>query len=119
MAEASILVPLAPNVHTKPRTKVSIVGVGSVGMAIGFSIMTQGLANTLALVDYDENKCLGEVLDMQHGSQFLHTCNVIGGKDYSYTSHSDVVFIAAGARQAVGESRLNLIQRNVDIYKSK
>ncbi|KAM3172371.1 hypothetical protein ACTXT7_014679 [Hymenolepis weldensis] len=118
MADASILVPLAPNVHTKPKTKVSIVGVGSVGMAIGFSIMTQGLANTLALVDYDENKCLGEVLDMQHGSQFLHTGNVIGGKDYSYTSHSDVVFIAAGARQAVGESRLNLIQRNVDIYKT-
>lgn len=67
---------------------------------------------------------------MQHGSQFLHTCNVIGGKgvfvhimfipllDYSYTSHSDVVFIAAGARQVVGESRLNLVQRNIDIFKS-
>lgn len=87
-------------------------------MAIGFSIMTKGLANTLALIDYDENKVKGEVLDMQHGSQFLHTCNVIGGKDYSYTSHSDIVFIAAGVRQAVGESRLNLIQRNVEIYKT-
>ncbi|KAM7539017.1 hypothetical protein Aperf_G00000052199 [Anoplocephala perfoliata] len=118
MTEPSILVPLAPNVHTKPRTKVSIVGVGSVGMAIGFSIMTKGLANTLALIDYDENKVKGEVLDMQHGSQFLHTCNVIGGKEYSYTVHSDVVFIAAGVRQAVGESRLNLIQRNVEIYKT-
>nr|ADV35657.1 lactate dehydrogenase B [Taenia solium] len=118
MAEHSILIPLAPHVHSKPKTKVSIVGVGSVGMAIGFSIMTKGLANILALVDFNEDKVKGEVLDMQHGSQFLHTCNVIGGKDYSYTSHSDVVFIAAGARQVVGESRLNLVQRNVDIFKT-
>eukprot|EP00108_Taenia_solium_P001794 TsM_000807200 transcript=TsM_000807200 gene=TsM_000807200 len=106
MAEHSILIPLAPHVHSKPKTKVSIVGVGS------------GLANILALVDFNEDKVKGEVLDMQHGSQFLHTCNVIGGKDYSYTSHSDVVFIAAGARQVVGESRLNLVQRNVDIFKN-
>ncbi|CUT99280.1 L lactate dehydrogenase B chain [Echinococcus multilocularis] len=118
MAEHSILVPLASHVHSKPKTKVSIVGVGSVGMAIGFSIMTKGLASILALVDFNEDKVKGEVLDMQHGSQFLHTCNVIGGKDYSYTSHSDVVFIAAGARQVVGESRLNLVQRNVDIFKT-
>ncbi|VDD77441.1 unnamed protein product [Mesocestoides corti] len=118
MAENSILVPLAVNVHTKPRTKVSIVGVGSVGMAIGFSIMTKGLANTLALIDFNEDKVKGEVLDMQHGSQYLSSCTVIGGKDYSYTSHSDVVFIAAGARQVVGESRLNLVQRNVDIFKT-
>ena len=41
MAASAILVPLAPNVSTKPKTKVSVVGVGSVGMAIGFSIMTK------------------------------------------------------------------------------
>lgn len=88
----SILVPLVPNVHTKPRTKVSVVGVGSVGMAIAFSVMTkarlsyficyflrQGLANVLALVDFNENKVNGEILDMQQGSQFLNTCSVIGG----------------------------------------
>ncbi|KAH9281858.1 L-lactate dehydrogenase A chain [Echinococcus granulosus] len=56
-------------------------------------------------------------MDLDQGSLFLESCRVIGGKDITKTADSDIVVVTAGARQAVGESRLNLVQRNVDIFK--
>ncbi|VDK76601.1 unnamed protein product [Dibothriocephalus latus] len=79
-----ICIKVASDVKTKPKTKVTVVGVGSVGMAIAFTVMTKSIANVLALIDADENKVMGEVLDMQQGSQFLDTCNVIGGKGWNF-----------------------------------
>nr|VZI47553.1 unnamed protein product [Spirometra erinaceieuropaei] len=79
--------------------------------------MTKSTADALALVDCDEKRVAGELLDLQQCSQFVDHCLITGGKDYSYTKDSDVVFITAGARQREGESRLDLIQRNLEILK--
>ncbi|VDN97350.1 unnamed protein product [Rodentolepis nana] len=98
-------------------TKVTVVGCGSVGSAVAFAIATQGVANTVVIYDIAKDKCEGEVMDMQQGCQFIDSCSVIGGADVSTTKDSDIVVITAGARQEVGESRLNLVQRNVDIFK--
>ncbi|XP_012692821.1 L-lactate dehydrogenase A chain [Clupea harengus] len=99
------------------RTKVTVVGVGMVGMASAVSILLKGLCDELALVDVMEDKLKGEVMDLQHGSLFLNTHKIVGGKDYSVTAGSRVVVVTAGARQQEGESRLNLVQRNVGIFK--
>ncbi|KAK1335896.1 hypothetical protein QTO34_003695 [Cnephaeus nilssonii] len=69
-----------------PQNKITVVGVGAVGMACAISIL---MKNT----------------------------KIVSGKDYSVTANSKLVIITAGARQQEGESRLNLVQRNVNIFK--
>nr|O93543.3 RecName: Full=L-lactate dehydrogenase A chain; Short=LDH-A [Paranotothenia magellanica]AAC63284.1 lactate dehydrogenase-A [Paranotothenia magellanica] len=96
--------------------KVTVVGVGMVGMASAISILLKDLCDELAMVDVMEDKLKGEVMDLQHGSLFLKT-KIVGDKDYSVTANSKVVVVTAGARQQEGESRLNLVQRNVNIFK--
>uniref|UniRef100_A0A8P4FWH1 L-lactate dehydrogenase n=1 Tax=Dicentrarchus labrax TaxID=13489 RepID=A0A8P4FWH1_DICLA len=99
------------------RNKVTVVGVGMVGMASAVSILLKDLCDELALVDVMEDKLKGEAMDLQHGSLFLKTHRIVADKDYSVTANSKVVVVTAGARQQEGESRLNLVQRNVNIFK--
>ncbi|XP_072475758.1 L-lactate dehydrogenase A chain isoform X1 [Notamacropus eugenii] len=100
-----------------PQNKITVVGVGAVGMACAISVLTKELADELALVDVIEDKLKGEMMDLQHGSLFLKTPKIVSGKDYSVTANSKLVIVTAGARQQEGESRLNLVQRNVNIFK--
>ncbi|XP_061628935.1 L-lactate dehydrogenase A chain [Phyllopteryx taeniolatus] len=99
------------------RNKVTVVGVGMVGMATAMSVLLKDLCDELALVDVMEDKLKGEAMDLQHGSFFLKAHKIVADKDYSVTAGSRVVVVTAGARQQEGESRLNLVQRNVNIFK--
>ncbi|XP_056908173.1 L-lactate dehydrogenase B-B chain isoform X2 [Takifugu flavidus] len=99
------------------RNKVTVVGVGQVGMACAVTILLRDLADELALVDVMEDKLKGEMMDLQHGSLFLKTPTIVADKDYSVTANSRIVVVTAGVRQQDGESRLNLVQRNVNIFK--
>ncbi|KAJ8390924.1 hypothetical protein AAFF_G00098440 [Aldrovandia affinis] len=99
------------------RNKVTVVGVGMVGMASAISILLKEMADEVALVDVMEDKLKGEAMDLQHGGLFLNTPKIVADKDYSVTANSKVVVVTAGARQQEGESRLNLVQRNVNIFK--
>ncbi|XP_058591742.1 L-lactate dehydrogenase A-like 6B [Neofelis nebulosa] len=99
------------------HNKVSIIGTGSVGMACAISILLKGLTDELALVDVDEDKLKGETMDLQHGSPFVKMPTIASSKDYPVTANSNLVVITAGARQEKGETRLNLVQRNVAIFK--
>ncbi|XP_066439723.1 L-lactate dehydrogenase A chain [Eleutherodactylus coqui] len=111
---------LIHNVVSEPsvsQNKVTIVGVGAVGMACAISVLQKDLADELALVDVIEDKLKGEMMDLQHGGLFLRTPKIVSGKDYSVTANSKLVVVTAGARQQEGESRLNLVQRNVNIFK--
>jgi len=103
---------------TTATNKVTVVGCGAVGMACAFSIMAQEVASEIALVDVMLDKLKGEVMDMQHGMSFLRNIKVAGSGDYSITAGSKLIIVTAGARQQPGESRLNLVQRNVGIFKS-
>ncbi|XP_041911495.1 LOW QUALITY PROTEIN: L-lactate dehydrogenase C chain-like [Arvicola amphibius] len=104
-----------------PQNKITLVGVGAVGMACAISILIKDLADELALVDVMEDKLKGEMMDLQHGSLFLRTPKIVSGKDYSVTANSKLVIVTAGggggACQQEGESRLDLVQRNVNIFK--
>ncbi|KAL0601224.1 L-lactate dehydrogenase A-like 6B [Plecturocebus cupreus] len=99
------------------HSKVSIIGTGSVGMACAISILLKGLTDELALVDLNEGKLKGDTMDLQHGSSFMKMPNIVCSKDYRVTANSSLVIITAGARQEKGETRLNLVQRNVAIFK--
>ncbi|KAL7160347.1 hypothetical protein ABFS83_01G088700 [Erythranthe nasuta] len=102
---------------TKRPTKITVVGVGNVGMAIAQTILTQDLADEITLVDAIENKLRGEVLDLQHAAAFLPRTKIHASIDYADTADSDLCIITAGARQNPGESRLNLLQRNVALFR--
>uniref|UniRef100_A0A2K5DJN2 L-lactate dehydrogenase n=1 Tax=Aotus nancymaae TaxID=37293 RepID=A0A2K5DJN2_AOTNA len=100
-----------------PQNKITVVGVGAVGMACAISILTKDLADELALVDVTEDKMKGEMMDLQHGSLFLRTPKIVSGKDYNVTANSKLVIITAGAHQQKGGSCLNLVQPDMNFFK--
>ncbi|CAI9772489.1 unnamed protein product [Fraxinus pennsylvanica] len=108
----------APPSSTKRHTKISVVGVGNVGMAIAQTILTQDLTDELALVDAIPEKLRGEMLDLQHAAAFLPRTKIQASLDYSITSGSDLCIITAGIRQNPGETRLNLLERNLALYRN-
>jgi len=112
-----LITPVAPGPAEPPRNKVTVVGVGQVGMACAVSILLRDLADELALVDVMEDRLKGECMDLQHGSLFLKTSKIVADKDYAVTANSRLVVVTAGVRQQEGESRLNLVQRNVNVFK--
>ncbi|EPB67341.1 lactate/malate dehydrogenase, NAD binding domain protein [Ancylostoma ceylanicum] len=107
------IVPAATSAHGK----VTVVGVGQVGMACAYSILQQNIANEICLVDVVADKLKGEMMDLQHGLAFTRHCVVKADTDYAITAGSKVCVITAGARQREGETRLALVQRNVEIFK--
>lgn len=108
----------APPSPTKKHTKISVIGAGNVGMAIAQTILTQDITDELVLVDTVPDKLRGEMLDLQHAAAFLPRTKINASTDYSVTVGSDLCIVTAGARQADGESRLNLLKRNLAIFKS-
>ncbi|XP_063695529.1 L-lactate dehydrogenase [Culicoides brevitarsis] len=102
---------------TTSGNKVTIVGIGAVGMACAFSILTQNVSSEVALVDVAADKLQGELLDLQHGSAFMKNAHVTASTDFAVSAGSRLCIITAGARQREGETRLDLVQRNTDILK--
>ena len=93
--------------------KVSIVGMGSVGTAIAYACLIRGSAKALALYDVAAKKVRAEVLDLNHGSQFVPNCVVTGSDSIDVTAGSAIVVVTAGAKQKPGQTRLDLAATNV------
>lgn len=109
---------LPPPSPLPARSKISVIGVGNVGMAIAQTILTAGdLADELALLDANPDKLRGEMLDLQHAAAFLPRTRIRSSTDYSVTAGSHLCIVTAGARQIAGESRLDLVQRNVSMFR--
>lgn len=98
------------------RTKISIIGAGFVGATSAYALMIGGLASEIVIVDINKEKALGEAMDLAHGVSFVKPVEVYAG-DYKDTADSDIVIITAGAAQKPGETRLDLINKNLDIFK--
>ena len=97
----------------KPR-KVVIVGAGAVGSTFAYALAQSGLADEIALRDANHELVMGHVLDLAHGRAFFPSVQIREAQAADYADASMVV-ITAGAKQRSGESRLNLLQRNVKI----
>ncbi len=100
----------------RPRKGV-IIGVGQVGMACAYSILIQNCFDELILQDINQEKVQGEVMDLRHGMPFLSPTELKGGTVADEGKDADMVIITAGAAQKPGETRLELVGRNVNIFK--
>ena len=98
-------------------TKLSIVGAGAVGTSLAYAALIRGAASEVALMDINEKKVHAEALDLAHGSQFLPPARIDGSSDPAVTEASDIVVIAAGAKQKPGETRMDLAEKTVDLMK--
>jgi L-lactate dehydrogenase len=98
--------------------KVSIVGMGSVGTAIAYACLIRGSAGALSLYDVNVKKVRAEVLDLNHGAQFVPHCPVDGSDDIAVTAGASIVIVTAGAKQNPGQTRLELAATNVAMAKA-
>jgi len=98
-----------------PR-KVVIIGAGAVGSTFGYTLMQSGLAREIVLIDIDKERAQGEAMDLNHGLFFAPPVDIRAG-DYDECADAALIVITAGAKQNPGESRLDLVQRNVKICK--
>ncbi len=97
--------------------KVAIIGCGFVGSASAFALMQSGLFSEIALVDVDRSKAEGEALDISHGAPFVGQVKVYAA-DYAEIMDAAIVVVTAGAAQKPGETRLDLVNKNVKIFSS-
>ena len=102
--------------HTNDR-KVAIVGCGFVGSATAFTLMQSGLFSEMVLVDVDRDRAEGEALDIAHGMPFGNPMNIYAG-DYDDAADAGIIIVTAGANQQPGETRIDLVHKNVRIFKS-
>lgn len=95
--------------------KVGIVGAGSVGAATAFALMMRGVARKITLVDVDNKKSYAEATDIAHAAPFAYANKVKAGS-YEDLCGCEVVIVTAGANQKKGETRTDLLERNVKIF---
>lgn len=99
--------------------KVVIIGCGNVGMSYAYALLNQkNSVNELVLIDLDKNRIEGEVMDLNHCLSFAPSKIDIKTGDYTDCKDAKIVVIAAGANQEVGETRMDLINKNSKIFKS-
>lgn len=97
-------------------TKISIIGAGYVGSATAFALLNHGIATNIVLVDVNRKRAEGEAMDLDHGKVFVSPVNVVAG-NYEDTTGSDIVIITAGLAQKQGETRIDLVNKNIEIFK--
>lgn len=101
--------------HSHPN-RVAIVGTGNVGATFAYALLLGGLASEIVLIDQNKLKSEGEALDLNHAMPFSHPTRIWSG-DYEDCAGAAVTVIAAGAAQQPGETRLDLLKRNAEIFK--
>ena len=97
--------------------KAAIIGCGFVGSASAFALMQSGLFSEMVLLDSNRAKAEGEALDISHGLPFAKPMQIYAG-DYDDVADAAIVIVSAGANQKPGETRLDLVRKNVGIFRS-
>ncbi|MFA6937492.1 MAG: L-lactate dehydrogenase [Treponema sp.] len=97
--------------------KITIIGAGSVGSTIAYTLMVKGIASEIVLIDINTQKALGEALDIRQGTPFCDPVNIYAGT-YTDAKDSNIVILTSGVARKPGQSRLDLAQTNVNITKS-
>ncbi len=97
--------------------KGAIIGCGFVGSASAFALVENGLFSEIVLIDKSKQKAEGEALDISHGLPFAKPVQIYAG-DYEDISDAAIIIVTAGAGQKPGETRLELVKRNVGVFKT-
>jgi L-lactate dehydrogenase len=99
------------------KTRIVVIGVGAVGSTTAYTLLLRERMDELVLIDANKDKAIGDALDMNHGLPFLGKAKVWAGT-YEDCREADIIIITAGAAQRTGESRIDLLKRNVAIFES-
>lgn len=99
------------------KSKITIIGAGSVGSTIAYTLTTEEIATEIVVIDINKKKADGEVMDIIQGTSFRNPISIIAG-DYEDAVDSDIVIITSGVARKPGQTRLDLAQTNVDVIKS-
>lgn len=97
-------------------SRIAIVGAGAVGATFAYSLMISGITEEIVLIDVDKSKAEAEAMDLNHGQSFVKPVRLWSG-EYTDCGPAEIVVITAGVKQKSGESRLDLVTRNVAILK--
>ena len=98
--------------------KVVLIGAGDVGIAYAYALVNQGTVDHLAIIDIDEKKLEGNVMDLNHGVVWAPSRTRVTVGTYEDCKDASMVVICAGAAQKPGETRLQLVDKNVNIMNS-
>jgi L-lactate dehydrogenase len=99
------------------KRKIVVVGVGAVGSTTAYTLLLRQRMDELVLIDANKEKAIGDALDMNHGLAFLGKAKVWAGS-YEDCADADIIIITAGVAQKPGESRVDLLKRNIAIFES-
>ena len=98
--------------------KITVIGAGSVGSATAFALAMRNIANEIVIIDINEDRALGEAMDIHQGTPLLsEPVNVYAG-NYEAAAGSDIVVITSGVGRKPGQTRMDLVNTNVNIIKS-
>jgi L-lactate dehydrogenase len=104
--------------HVKKHVnRVVLIGTGFVGSSYAFALLNQGVTEELVLIDLNKEKSEGDAMDLNHGLPFSPAPTKIWFGDYTDCREADIVVITAGANQKPGETRLDLVEKNTNIFK--
>ncbi|APT93316.1 lactate dehydrogenase [Corynebacterium phocae] len=98
--------------------KVVLIGAGDVGVAFAYALVNQGTCDHLAIIDIDEKKLAGNVMDLNHGVVWAPSRTKVTRGTYADCEDAAMVVICAGAAQKPGETRLELVDKNMKIFKN-
>ncbi len=96
--------------------KIGIIGMGYVGSTTAFTLMLQGIASELVLIDINQSKAEGESLDLFQSTSFIHPIQIYAG-DYRDLKDAKIIIISAGPSIVQGETRLSLASKNYEVFK--
>ena len=96
--------------------KITVIGSGSVGSTIAYTLTVMGIASEIVMIDINQEKALGEALDIRQGVPFCNPATIYAGS-YEDAKNSDIVIITSGVARRPGQSRLDLAQTNVNMLK--
>ncbi|MEG2937601.1 MAG: L-lactate dehydrogenase [Vagococcus sp.] len=97
--------------------KIIVVGNGAVGSSYTFALVTQNIAQEIGIIDIDKDKSEGDAIDLSHALAFTSPKKIYAA-NYSDCHDADIIVITAGAAQKPGETRLDLVNKNLKIFKS-
>ena len=100
------------------KRKVALIGTGMVGMSYAYAMLNQSVCDEMVLIDVNKKRAEGEAMDLNHGLAFAPSNMKIFAGEYEDCEDADIVVICAGVAQQEGETRLDLLKRNAEVFRS-